>query len=296
MIKVKLLCNWCTSIELCREWSHMYNGNNIMITHEDDADYFVIINMPLDNDQYYIPKKTIVFQMEPWCYSENQNWGVKVWGYWSKPDENVFLQVRTHEKYLNNAIWQMPITYYEFKTIPIIKENRLDTTLSTICSSKYFDPGHIKRVDFLKFLEQKHMNLNLHIYGNSNDHEFKNYMGALDMTEKQLGMWPYKYYFMAENNAEYNFITEKLWEPILCECLCFYWGCPNVNDYIDERAFIKLDLDNLEESYDIIVSAISGNEWEKRLEIIRNEKQKILDKYQFFPLLEDIITNINKEN
>ena len=39
---------------------------------------------------------------------------------------------------------------------------------------------------------------------------------------------PYKYYFMAENNFEPGFITEKLWEPIICECLVFNQGAPDV--------------------------------------------------------------------
>jgi hypothetical protein len=79
-----------------------------------------------------------------------------------------------------------------------------------------------------------------------------NYIKSLDIDKKNDGIFSYKYYFMAENNSEHNYITEKLWEPIICECLCFYWGAPNVSDYIDKRAYISLDLDNLEESYNII--------------------------------------------
>ena len=53
--------------------------------------------------------------------------------------------------------------------------------------------------------------------------------------DKEKAIIPYKYYFMCENNVEHNFATEKIWEPILCECLAFYWGCPNLEEYIDRK-------------------------------------------------------------
>ncbi|HYV89717.1 MAG TPA: glycosyltransferase, partial [Candidatus Polarisedimenticolia bacterium] len=100
---------------------------------------------------------------------------------------------------------------------------------------------------------------------------------------------PYRYFFAAENNSEHNFITEKLWEPLLTETLCFYWGCPNAADWVDPRAFIRLDLDDFEAAFQTMKRAILANEWEKRLDVIRREKRKVLDHYQLFPTLERIL-------
>jgi hypothetical protein len=94
---------------------------------------------------------------------------------------------------------------------------------------------------------------------------------------------------MVENNYETNFITEKLWEPILCESLCFYYGCPNVGDYIDSRAFVLLDMNDFEKSYQIIKKAIQEDWWSDRINIIRKEKQKILNQLAFFPTIERTI-------
>ena len=127
------------------------------------------------------------------------------------------------------------------------------------------------------------------IYGFSNDHSFKNYKGSSPVNKKELGIEPYRYYFICENNSEYNYMTEKIWEPILCESLCFYWGCPNLSDYIDPKAYISLNMNNFEETYHTIKEAIKNNLWEERLPYIRRERQKILDKYNFFPTLENII-------
>jgi GR25 family glycosyltransferase involved in LPS biosynthesis/GT2 family glycosyltransferase/tetratricopeptide (TPR) repeat protein len=289
-VRVKLIGDWCTSEQLCREWNHMSQGhfrwNDIEVTWDDrDVDFYVIINRPA-RGELYDPARTIVFQMEPWCGLEHQTWGVKTWGEWAVPDRAKFLQVRTHATHLNNAFWQLRSTYDELKTMPIVK-TRL---LSTICSSKYFDPGHIARVDFLRYLEAKHDDVvQIDIFGYENSLGFGSYRGPLPPGEKEAGLLPYKYCFLAENNQERNFVTEKLWEPLLTETLCFYSGCPNVSEHIDPRAYIELDLSDFEQSFQIIKQAIMANEWERRLDVIRQEKHRVLDHHQFFPTLERVL-------
>jgi GR25 family glycosyltransferase involved in LPS biosynthesis len=288
--RVKLLCNWTNSKEVCNEWNHMskgnYRWNDIEITWEDkNVDFYVIINKPLYSE-FYKRDRTIIFQMEPWCPNPDQLWGVKTWGEWADPDESKFLQVRTHKKYPNNGFWQLRATYNDLKTMQFEKTK----LISSICSSKYFDPGHIKRIDFLKFVEEKNDEVvKIDIYNNDNQHNFKNYIGPHPPGFKDAGIAPYKYYFMPENNEEVNFMTEKIWEPILTETLAFYWGCPNIADYIDPRAYILLDLNDFEKSFNIIKNAILNDEWSKRLEIIRMEKEKVLEYFSFFPTLERII-------
>jgi hypothetical protein len=232
--------------------------------------------------------------MEPWVHDENKPWGVKTWGEWAEPDENKFLAVRGRKtNHHNNCFWQLELSLNDLlNTELFIKEKEKQSVLSTICSSKYFDEGHIARIDFLKFLEKK-SDVLLDIYNYDNNYEFKNYRGPLSPYEnKSDGLKNYKYYFMGENNYENNFITEKIWEPILCESLCFYWGCPNIGDYIDDRAFVLLDMNDFEKSYQIIKQAIEEDWWSERIDIIRKEKQKILNELAFFPTLDRIIRGV----
>lgn len=293
--RVKMLCNWCSSEELCKEWLKMtkgsYKWDNIEITWSDDnIDYYVIINKPQAGAKY-VPEKTIIFHMEPWCDSPHQNWGVKTWGEWAKPDPAKFLQVRTHDKFLNPGFWQLNLTYSQLKEIDMVNYKSADKSniVSSICSSKYFDPGHKKRIDFLKFVEAKG-SVKLHIYNEDNQHGFKSYQGtAKPCIDKEKGILPYKYYFMCENNVESNFITEKLWEPILCEALCFYWGCPNVADHVDPMAYVQLNMDDFEASYNIMNAAIETNLWQERLPSIKKAKQRILEEQGFFPMLENAL-------
>jgi GR25 family glycosyltransferase involved in LPS biosynthesis/tetratricopeptide (TPR) repeat protein len=267
-VKVKMLCNWCSSKELCEEWSAMCDYNfvwkNIEMVYTGDCDYYIIINK---TTQYYEPEKTIVFQMEPWVYDQTKNWGVKTWGEWANPTG--FKKFHGRQSGVPNvAQWRVSLDK------PM---DKIDKVL-TICSTKYVDTGHIKRIDFLNYTQL------IDIYGPA--HNLKNYIGPAE--NKEI-MKRYKYYFMVENCFEKDYITEKLWEPIMCECLCFYYGCPNVTDYINPLAFVQLDMDDFEKSEKIIQQAIEEDLWSQRLIYIREAKEKIKNYYGFFPTLQRYI-------
>jgi hypothetical protein len=302
LIRVKMLCNWCSSETLCKEWSNMcedpasFTWKNLQMTWTNEkVDYYIIINKPIAGD-FYDPKKTIVFQMEPWVNDTSKPWGVKTWGEWAIPEDNKFLAVRgRHTKNCwNNAFWQLELTLNEILNL---QSDQIDkkNAVSSICSSKYFDEGHILRIDFLKYIEkrfQETADFVIDIYNSDNEHNFKNYRGPLDpykSRNKSQGIVPYKYYFMMENNFEENFITEKLWEPILCETLVFYYGCPNVSDYINPLAYVQLDINDFEKSYEIIKQAIDEDWWSQRIDVIREEKKKLLDQMAFFPVIHQVI-------
>ena len=296
-----MLCNWTSSKQLCKEWSNMCeygfvwkNYKLVWSDVKDDIDYYVIINYPPENS-YFEPKKTIVFQMEPWVYDQNSNWGVKTWGLWAIPNPNDFLAVRGRKtNFHNNAFWHLELSLNELNKPEIFKKTK-GSIISSIISSKYFDEGHIARIDFLKFLEEKG-DLELDIWNQDNKHGFSNYRGVVTpYLDKSKGLKEYKYYFMIENNYEPNFITEKLWEPILCETLVFYYGCPNVTDYIDSNAFVLLDINDFEKSYQLIKQALREDWWTQRIDIIRKEKNKILDELAFFPTIDSIICKNKKQ-
>ena len=293
--RVKMLCNWCSSEQLCKEWSNMYmikNGNqkykNIKMTWSTDPneiDYYVIINFPQPTDQY-VPERTIVFQMEPWIYDTQKYWGTKMWGEWACPDPTKFLKVFTHKTHLNNVQWQID---YPFSTKPIF--NTRQNKMATICSKKNFDEGHLLRNKFIKYMEstsQDTMSL-IDVFGRENFHEFKSYKGVVPNDNKYNVYSEYKYCLAFENNSEHNYATEKIWEGILCETLCFYWGCPNLEDYIDEKAFVRLPLENEAEALKIIQQAIQEDWYSMRIGVIKQMKERILTKLGFFPLLESII-------
>jgi FkbM family methyltransferase len=302
-IRVKMLCNWCSSEQLCREWSNMcldgFSWKNIEITWDsENIDYYVIINQT--NETGYDKSRTIIFQMEPWVYDDGKNWGVKTWGEWSKPDSSLFFHVHNHVNYLNNVQWllKQPLSVVS-KDFTEKNINKFDNILTCVCSKKNNDVGHQLRNNFIRYIEENSHththSITLQVFGKSNFYNFTSYVGELLDDDKYHSLIQYKYHISCENNFEYNYATEKIWEPILCECLCFYHGCPNLEDYIDSNAFVRIDLNDFESSLQIVKKAMQEDWWSQRLPFIRAEKQKILTKLGFFPTLKNIIESKSKQ-
>lgn len=281
-ITVKLLSNFKDSTALISYWNKMlktpFKWNNIKFVYgkETKADYYIIINKPEFNE-YYEKSKSIVFRMEPDC-EINPYFN----DFYTSKDE--FLFFCSLDKFHNNGEWWINVNYEQLiNSVGKISKN---SSLSAIVSSKYTDPGHKLRIDFLKYLEQKNMPID--IYGNDNAHKFKSYIKSLD--DKKDGLFPYKYTFAVENTKKENYLTEKLIDSILSEAVVFYWGCPNTSDFFSDKSIIYLDLeDSFDKCYQIIIDAIKNDEWSKRIEYIRKDKLKILKLYSFAPRIESLI-------
>jgi GR25 family glycosyltransferase involved in LPS biosynthesis len=298
-IRIKLICDWQSSENLCNSLKNKYDDeinycfDNMQFTWDDnDIDYYVILNRPVAGlNEYYEPEKTIIFQMEPWVNDDSKPWGTKTWGEWAKPDETKFLHVNSHNKYLNNVEWHINLPLSELSKE--IKFDKIDK-ISAICSSKNYDYGHILRNKFIKHIFEQDSSL-IHVYGRINYHNFKCYVGPLKDDNKYNGMYQYKYHLACENNFENGYATEKIWDAILSETLCFYWGCPNLEKYIDSNAFVRLDFTDINKCIDTIKQAIDEDWWSQRINIIRKEKKRIIEELWFFPNLKKIIESKRTE-
>lgn len=293
-ISVKIVGNWANPKFLMNYHSRMLKNqkrwNNLVLTDKPTADYYAIMNYC--NKAEYDPSLSIVFQMEPMRLNKPGNYGIKSWGQWANPNRSQFLQVRDHAFSPNNSEWHLAKTYNQLLNEVIQKSDEGLTAVSAVTSDKKLDDGHILRINFLKYIEQKHQNtekpFSLDIWGKCSSIGFKNYLGELPDHNKVNGLYPYKYTIAVENNSEHNYFTEKINDAILSECLCFYWGCPNLEEYFED-AFIRLELNDFEHDYQIMVNAIQNHEWEKRLGAIRTAKSKILNNLQIMPTLDKII-------
>lgn len=280
-----------------------FRWKNIEMTwsnNPDEIDYYVIINYPMNANEHYVPERTLVYQMEPTVFDASKRWGTKTWGEWANPDPAKFMHVNAHSKFLNCVQWifRYPLKQLRDSSTNFRPEHKLDR-ISCILSSKKSDEGHILRNALISYIESESPSFSnastndlqsfFNVFGQSNYFNYRSYIGKLPEDNPLYGIKPYKYYFMCENNAEHNYATEKIWEPILCETLCFYWGCPNLDDYIDSRAYVRLDVADKEGSLRIMEDAIKNDLWSERIPYIRAAKEKILNELAFFPRLQSII-------
>jgi hypothetical protein len=292
IIRVFLCCDWATSDSLCDAFNKQSKGNytweNICIVSSLPADYYVIFNKPPNEivESQLDFKKTILLRMEPHMEESTYRWGK-----WANPDRKQFLFAGFHDTYLNTIEYHISKTYNQLMSEKIVKNP--NCMISTVLSTKMNYPGHIKRINFVKFLESKDFQID--VFGNG-DLGWKQYKGSLPYQCKDDALMPYFYTFNAENNVIDNYITEKLIDGILCECLTFYYGSKNVSKYIDPQAYVQLDLEDFETDYKKICDTILNSEYEKRLEAIRREKVKILNELQFFPRIAKILNDYENED
>jgi hypothetical protein len=284
-MKLVFLCNWCSSRVLTQQWKRFTPqcsgiwGSLETLELEDDqipslgwtpGITFIVINTcPI---LYSLnPDQVMVFHMEPFIPDHPEFWG--------PPFGNVFGHSRVH----NTLEWHLSFTYNQLKLLTF--ENKVDR-LSTIQSNKRVDPGHILRHQMIECLER--MQVDMDVFGTIQG-SFRSHKGPLPPYSKEGGLSAYKYTLACENNEIHNYVTEKLVDGILCECLVFYWGCPNVFEILPSGCCIVMGPD-VEENCKVIQYAIKANWWEKRLPQIKAAKAKILDELQVFPRLETLLT------
>jgi len=156
--------------------------------------------------------------------------------------------------------------------------------ISAISSNKTTTLGHRKRLDFVNEICEQIDNVSF--YGR----------GIKDFDDKWDTLETYKYSITIENDFAEDYVTEKFFDCLYSNTLPFYYGCPNLEKYVDPKTFIRIDIDNVENSISIIKEAIKNNEYQKRKYLIQQEKIKSLNRDQFFPFVVDIFDNIKSNS
>lgn len=286
--KVKIISPFNDAKTLANFFNKTKVNNYIEYIDGTSYDYIVIINKPDDLRNLIKYSKAIIFQMEP-DYA-NSNWKAN-YGSWIDQEEKLCFNMK-HSIGYNNVEWHISSSVTELTSNLI--EKKYSETISAVLGGAYFSNGHKLRVDFWKYFQSIYENT--HTYGKDNNRlGFKNHKGELPSFRKDQGLYPYKYTFNAENTDIENYFTEKIIDAILSECLMFYWGCPNISQYLDTKAFINLNLNDFKSSGELIIKSIKENEYEKRYPYIMDMKKRILFRLQMSPRLEGLIKLDNTE-
>lgn len=287
-INICIIGDWIKSEELQKLWiRYCKEGNswdNLRLVDENhpDIDYYVIINRANFSRDVSIPSdKCIVFHMEPNMIFTP--WYIEFLSYFSSMD---LLYNGKHFYHKNNIDWHLSLSYSELDNLKV--EKTKGNALSMVMSSRLDNIGHIMRIRLAYEIDRCN-NIKTDIYGKCQSMNFINYKGELPYYCRDSALIPYKYHFMAENTSIDNYFSEKIIDCILAETLCFYWGCPTLERFIDNRCFIRLPLHDTEKSLAIIKESIANDEWSKRIDVIRRERMKILNLYSLMPRVKNIL-------
>ena len=154
--------------------------------------------------------------------------------------------------------------------------------LSVISSIKYQTSLHFQRYDFILALKQK-LGDAIDVFGR----------GYRFINDKADALDAYRYHLVIENNQDDHFWTEKLSDAYLAECYPIYVGCSNLHDYFPKQSYYTIAIDNIPKAISMVKDIIASNLWQKNHKHILTAKRLVMERYNLFPFITNIINDNN---
>lgn len=171
--------------------------------------------------------------------------------------------------------WYLGRSYKECAQLQIPDKEK---TISVVSSSKKM--RHTKHAARYKLSEQLAREIpEMDWIG----HGVRSFENKYDVLE------PYKYHITLENHIEEHHWSEKLADALLAECLPFYAGDPAIAEIFPKESFIPIPIDDPSAAVEIVKSAIANGEYEKRRAAILEAKRLILEKYNFWAQVIELV-------
>ena len=229
-----------------------------------DCDALLIFNTPAENIHTFChPERVIAFMMEPGV-REKHPWMFKGLDQYHK----VYSPVgRSANTILSHGFlgWYSHHNFAFFKNLAIPEKTR---SVSCIASGLQQLEGHRLRLSFIKTLQQQFGQMDF--FGR--DTHF--------LPDKMDGLLPYRYSIAIENSSQPHYFTEKINDCFLAYTVPVYYGCKNIGRYFPERSFVQIDIENPKQSIDQIQSLLVNDDWQSRLEAVKEARELVLTKYQ----------------
>ena len=281
---VRIVKDW-HSLDIFRQtpgYSRMWEGIEFTESDEQECDLLVVLNASSKDLYVKIPPKARwLFSQEPpvehhkWIISSFRHFD-RIYAFWDKHYSHNIIHLQTA------LPWHINKSYDELllltKTEAILNKKK---TLSWITSDQKKLSGHSLRMSFKDFLLQE--NLNFDLWGR----------GFTPIEDKFDGLYPYKYSIAIENYSCNDYWTEKIADCFLSWTMPIYYGAKNITKYFPEKSMILIDPNDKEKSLSIIKDAIANNLFEERINDIEEARDLILNKYQFFPFIVQLIKDSN---
>lgn len=246
----------------------------------EECDYIIVINHPTKNIKVKCRKggRILLLQEPPY---ERNNYLIPYFSYFD------IIITAFDKKYSSNIVniqaalpWLIDKNYEQLVALLPMADKKNDG-ISWVTSNSNVNPGHEPR---LKFLEKiKETNLSVDLFGR----------GIKQIDDKFDAIYPYKYTLAIENYSDTNYWTEKISDAYLAWTIPIYYGCKNIEDFFPENSFLKIDIHKPEEAIESIKKAILDKQYDKNIQAIKEARELVLNKYQFFPFMTDFFNNLD---
>lgn len=303
-IKIKFACHWDTPEGLAdrvvRNWGEPPEG--LEITAASEFDYLITFNN--SQEMLSVPReKNIVFTMEPsWSHCVQDavlDNSFKVFssvGRFASRDnvemaptlmfsEDSGGSTQSHVKQAGEGISTTMEQYLANNSFNKTKK------CSIILAAHGAIAGAPKHPDSIYFNRENLLvkifksDLDIDVYGrgwNINDPRYKGYAEY-----KEDALRDYEFSIGIENSREDYYISEKITDCFMNNCVPIYDGCKLVHEFYNPKSFEKIDVDS-ETVIEDIRAIISGSN-EKYKEHILEAKKKYFTDYNIYTYLEKCI-------
>ncbi|NLR56940.1 hypothetical protein HGH93_02430 [Chitinophaga polysaccharea] len=262
-MKVRVTCFWEDDAALLKSLSQYAFGYRVWkdmeLVLDNNYDVLVILTHPHQTLSAYDWRKAITIMTEP-------------------PSS---VNVRPHE---TTAIVPMYLPLPFWSHLSNEERQYLRRTgvpkrelFSSVTSELGYMKGHRLRLELIYMLDKK-ISAGFDLWGKKYTGNFFNEIRAYkgELVNKYDALWKYQYHFACENSFFQNYFTEKIIDPIITETLCFYDGCENIDAFIDERSYIRVNVHDPFSAIEKIIHSIDDNEWSKRVRYIKQQKKRVV--------------------
>lgn len=129
--------------------------------------------------------------------------------------------------------------------------------VSAVVSTKAFLPGHVKRLEFIRAIEQK-----IDLFGR----------GIKELPSKLDGLRDYMFSVAIENvSCDDNYFSEKIIDCFLTGTIPIYHGCIHIGEFFDERGILSFQT---QEELDAIIDSLSPEKYNSMLEYAKINYEK----------------------
>lgn len=289
VLNIIFLGYWATPQQLLRGYfdndtpNNDSRWNNLQGTTDiNKADYYVMFDCghPKYPCNKLDPSKMIYIQLEPpGCVKQ---WMKKI----KLPLQKYFFS-GTHDN-----IHIPAFTNYICKPYTFLKQNQYiprNKKLVVICSGKKYTPNHVKRIQFLEFLAQKKVPMDVYGKGLKSNKLSACYKGEWKPKSKFGLLSQYKYSIVLENYIRNNHMTEKLYDSFLSLTFPIYHGCTNMEKYFDKDSYQYINIEKPHDCYTKITQLLENDITPAQIIALKDSRDRVQNKYTIWPTIEKII-------
>jgi hypothetical protein len=279
MTLIRIIKNWDWP-DLMRQTPQgrgVWDGLQFTMDPVDKCDFVVMLNNNLKTESRVEcpPENIWALMQEPY---------VKGFTDWMVEGHECFSKIYTHHapsesiKYITShpAIpWHINRSFDQLATMDIPAKAK---AASWIVGNARELPGHLKRLFFLRFIQENRFR-DIDLYGRAVHY----------IDDKWDGLAPYRYSLAIENSNSPDYWTEKVADCYLTWTVPLYYGCSNLEKYFPEDSFIRIDIDNPEAALSQLKKIFEADVWEKRILALTEARRLVLHEYQLFPHITQLI-------